>query len=123
MTLPSADSIISIAALIGAVVALWKYNTKTVHFFDRIDAQEKEIKDLKEDVEKKDREIREMIEEARSAENSELEQLRREINEELCINTYGLLACLKGLAEKGCDGPVHDAIERIEKHLNVKAHE
>lgn len=123
MSLPSADTIISFAALIGAVVALWKYNTKTVHFFDRIDAQEKEIKDLKEDLARKDREIREMIAEARRAENTELEQFRREINEELCINTYGLLSCLKGLQEQGCDGPVKEAVEKIEKHLNQKAHQ
>lgn len=122
MTLPSADTIISIAALVGALVALWKYNTKTVHFFDRIDAQEKEIKELKADVEKKDREIRVMIEEARKAENSELEAFRREVNEELCLNTYGLLSCLKGLREQGCDGPVKEAIAKIEKHLNQKAH-
>lgn len=123
MTLPSTDSVISLAALIGAVVALWKYNTKTVHFFDRIDAQEKEIKELKEDVEKKDREIREMIADARREESTELEQFRREINEELCLNTYGLLSCLKGLQEQGCDGPVKEAVEKIEKHLNQKAHQ
>jgi len=35
---------------------------------------------------------------------------------------YGLLACLKGLAEQGCDGPVSEAIDRIEKHINKKAH-
>lgn len=42
--------------------------------------------------------------------------------EELQLLTYGVLACLKGLAEKGCDGPVTDAIQRIEKHLNKEAH-
>lgn len=42
--------------------------------------------------------------------------------EELQLLTYGVLACLKGLAEKGCDGPVTDAIQRIEKHLNREAH-
>lgn len=44
------------------------------------------------------------------------------IKEELCLLTYGLLACLKGLEEQGCDGPVKDGINRIEKHLNQKAH-
>lgn len=42
--------------------------------------------------------------------------------EELQLLTYGVLACLKGLAEQGCDGPVTDAIQRIEKHLNKEAH-
>ena len=36
---------------------------------------------------------------------------------------YGLLACLKGLKEQGCNGPVTEAINKIEKHLNVRAHE
>lgn len=45
------------------------------------------------------------------------------IKKELQITTYGLLACLKGLAEQGCDGPVKEAIVKIEKHLNTKAHQ
>ena len=51
-----------------------------------------------------------------------LERGRDEINEELGLLTYGILACLKGLREKGCNGPVTDAVGRIEKHLNEKAH-
>lgn len=46
----------------------------------------------------------------------------RGIIEEQTILTYGILACLKGLKEQGCDGPVTDAIDKIEKHLNQKAH-
>ena len=30
------------------------------------------------------------------------------------------LACLKGLAEQDCNGPVHDGIDRMEKYLNKK---
>ncbi|MBQ2968659.1 MAG: branched-chain amino acid ABC transporter permease [Clostridia bacterium] len=41
---------------------------------------------------------------------------------ELTIVVYGLLACLKGLSEKGCNGPVTEAIEKIEKHINKQAH-
>lgn len=44
------------------------------------------------------------------------------VNEELTIMTYGILACLKGLKEQGCNGPVTKAINDIEKHLNKKAH-
>ena len=46
-----------------------------------------------------------------------------ELKEEQSLLTYGVLACLKGLKEQGCNGPVTDAIGRIEKHLNKKAHE
>ena len=44
------------------------------------------------------------------------------LKEEQTLLTYGVLCCLKGLREKGCDGPVVDAIDRIEKHLNRAAH-
>ena len=53
----------------------------------------------------------------------ELEKEMKDIKDEQSILTYGVLACLKGLKEQGCDGPVTEAIARIEKHLNVKAHE
>ena len=32
----------------------------------------------------------------------------------------GTLACLKGLQEQGCNGPVTKAIEELEKHLIEK---
>lgn len=44
------------------------------------------------------------------------------INEELTLLTYGLRACLTGLQKLGCDGPVTDAIDKIDKHINRKAH-
>ena len=44
------------------------------------------------------------------------------IKVEQSILTYGVLACLKGLKEQGCNGPVTEAISKIEKHLNQKAH-
>lgn len=46
----------------------------------------------------------------------------KEIKEEQTILTYGILACLRGLHEQGCNGPVTEAIDKIEKHLNQKAH-
>ena len=44
------------------------------------------------------------------------------IKEEQTILTQGVLACLKGLKEQGCDGPVTIAIKQIETHLNQQAH-
>lgn len=46
----------------------------------------------------------------------------KEIKLEQSILTQGVLACLKGLKEQGCDGPVTLAIEKIEHHLNKQAH-
>lgn len=45
------------------------------------------------------------------------------IKQEQTLIVYGLLACLKGLSEQGCNGPVTEAIGALEKHLNQKAHE
>ncbi len=46
----------------------------------------------------------------------------RSIKDEQKILTTGVLACLKGLKEQGCDGPVTEAITSIEEHLNKEAH-
>ena len=44
------------------------------------------------------------------------------IKEEQFILTQGVLACLKGLQEQGCDGPVTTAIKQLETHINKQAH-
>ena len=46
----------------------------------------------------------------------------KSIKEEQKVLTTGVLACLKGLKEQGCDGPVTEAIFSIENHLNKEAH-
>lgn len=46
----------------------------------------------------------------------------KSIKEEQTLLTYGVLACLKGLKEQGCDGPVTTAINQIEKYINKQAH-
>ena len=46
----------------------------------------------------------------------------KSIKEEQTLLTYGVLACLKGLKEQGCDGPVTAAINQIEKYINKQAH-
>ena len=51
--------------------------------------------------------------------NKELAAIRKEQT----LICYGILACLRGLEEQGCDGPVHEALNKLEKHLNQAAHE
>ena len=46
----------------------------------------------------------------------------KDIKAEQTILTKGVLACLKGLKEQGCDGPVTIAISEIEDHINKQAH-
>lgn len=45
------------------------------------------------------------------------------IKDEQEVLTKGILACLKGLHEQGCNGPVTKSIQEIEEHLNAKAHD
>ena len=91
------QTIITIATIVTAVVTITKYYNKLYDFIKEQGEQEDEIKKLK-DVEIK------------------------AIKEEQQLMTYGVLACLKGLREQGCNGSVTDAIDKIEKHLNAKAH-
>ena len=51
--------------------------------------------------------------------DEEIEKMKAE----QCLLTYGILACLKGLKEQGCNGPVTEAISKIEKHINKQAHD
>ena len=53
------------------------------------------------------------------AQDRELSAIRKENT----LLTYGVLACLKGLEEQGCDGPGHEAIDKIERDLNLRAHD
>ena len=46
----------------------------------------------------------------------------KSIKEEQSVLVHGVLACLQGLREQGCNGPVTAAIEQIENHINNQAH-
>ena len=54
---------------------------------------------------------------------SKQDEIIKDIQAEQAILTYGVLACLKGLHEQGANGPVTEAIDKLEKHLNQKAHD
>lgn len=41
---------------------------------------------------------------------------------ELQILCFGMRACLSGLREQGCNGPVTEALAALDKHLNKQAH-
>ena len=45
------------------------------------------------------------------------------IRKEQTLICYGVMACLRGLKEQGCDGPVTAALDKLEKHRNQAAHE
>lgn len=45
------------------------------------------------------------------------------MKEEQCLLTYGILACLDGLQQLGCNHTVPETRAKIEKHINKAAHE
>jgi hypothetical protein len=105
------QSIITASALLGAVTAIFTFILRVVRWFDRQKGQDIELAALRK---KHDEELATL----RGEHRTEI----KEIKEEQTILTYGILACLKGLHEKGCNGPVTEAIMEIERHLNENAH-
>ncbi len=94
------QTLITVSAIIGAVIAIATNFSKIVRWVDRQKKQDEDIKTLKKHHD----------EDMASA------------NEEMTLLVYGVLACLKGLKEQGCNGPVTEAINKLEKHVNQKAH-
>lgn len=45
------------------------------------------------------------------------------VQEEQTILCYGMKGALQGLIEQGCNGPCKEALAKLDKHLNQKAHE
>lgn len=95
-----ADIIIKAAGTLGTISALAAVVYKVIKWFQ---AQEKQSKD---------------IEELRKQEKKDIQAIK----DEQCLMTYAILACLKGLKEQGCNGPVTEAIGKVEKHINQSAH-
>lgn len=95
------QTLITAGAVAGALGGLGALVFKFVRWVDRQRTQDKELAAL------------------RKRHDDDM----RSLKEEQTLLTYGILACLKGLSEQGCNGPVTEAIQKIEKHLNKKAHE
>ena len=119
----TAQSIITAGSILTALGVIIGIIFKVVRWFDRQKNQDEEIKGLKATH---DADIAAL----KKAEADDIAALRKaeaediaDIKAEQQILTYGILACLKGLKEQGCNGPVTEAIKKIEKHLNQRAHE
>ena len=52
-----------------------------------------------------------------------LEKDNKRIKAESALIIYALGACLDGLHQKGCNGKVTEAIEKISKYINNAAHD
>ena len=95
------QTVITAAAVLAAVTALVTAFAKFVRW---VDAQKKQSAD---------------IENLKATHIADMEVVKQEQT----LLMYGILACLKGLKEQGCNGPVTEAVNKIEKYLNQKAHE
>lgn len=54
--------------------------------------------------------------------NKKQSEIIKAMQEEQTLICYGLKGALQGLIEQGCDGPCKDSLDKLEKHLNKKAH-
>lgn len=106
------ESLKAIASVITALTVIGSALVAVVKWYLKQKKLEKDFENQKEVNQQKLDELRE-------------EHVRdiRKIEEEACLHTYGILACLKGLQEKGCNGPVTEAIDKFEKYINKRAHD
>ena len=95
------QSLITVSGVVGAVVALVAYFARVIRWVDKQNEQDRKIQKLE------------------SHHEADVASLK----EEQTLLVYGILACLKGLKEQGCNGPVTEAINKYEKYLNQKAHQ
>ena len=102
------QTIITAGAVVAALSGLVGLLVKLIRWVDKQSQQNKQQNDE--------------LNALREQHNAEMEALRNDIASELTLLTYGVLACLKGQQEQGCNGPVTEAINKIERYLNKKAH-
>ena len=106
------QTIITAGAIFTALGVLVGRFAKGVRWFDKQEKQSTDIEALREKEEQDIKALREAMQRAMASFRKEQQLL-----------TYGSLACLKVLKEQGCNGPVTEAVNKIEKYLNQKAHE
>lgn len=97
----TAQTIMTWAGVASALGVLIGILVKLVRWVDEQEEQGKRITDLE------------------AKHDSDMQDTR----EESQMLMYGILSCLKGLQEQGCNGPVTEAIGKFEKYLNEKAHD
>lgn len=113
------DTIINIGKVIsaigiiaGVIFGAFKWYLKQENLKSEMDKNKQEQAEENETLKKEIQKLRQ----------DHVEDIKK-IQREACLHTYGILACLKGLQEKGCNGPVTEAIDKIERHINKQAHD
>lgn len=103
----------SVTAIAVFFIAIFKWYKS--HITDEFANLNKKID---EHIKHSDKKI-EVMEEKINCQDKEIQESK----EERLILLKGQLACLKGLKEQGCNGPVTKAINDIENYLIDKSHE
>lgn len=127
------ETVITAGSVLGALAAFGALAWKVFKWVDHQKEQDNEIAQMKADHALAIKEIKEThakdIDALRQKHDHDIKDSKdtsdaavKAIQEEQTLVVYGLLACLKGLSEQGCDGPVAEAIDKIDKHLNKRAH-
>lgn len=96
-----ADVIIKAAAVLTAIIAIGTAAYAVIKWFQKQEKQTADIEALRK----------------KQAEDTKAMQ------DELCLISYAMLACLDGLHQQGCNGAVTEAHNKLEKHLNQRAHD
>ena len=96
----SVDTIITLSKLIGALGVIIGVIVTFVKWLGKQEKQSEDIKELKEHH------------------NDDL----KNVQEELCVVNYAVLASLDALIQNGYNGKVTEAHDKLQKHINKKAH-
>lgn len=94
------ESVIELSKLIGALGVILGVVFAFVKWLSR---QEKQTEDIKELKEHHDEDL-------------------KTVQEELCVVNYAVLASLDALIQSGYNGKVTEAHDKLQKHINKKAH-
>lgn len=95
------QTLITAAAVVGAVVALTAYFVRLVLWFDKQNKQDKRIEEVQEHH------------------DNDMDAIK----EEMALIVEGVQACIKGLQSQGCNCPaIAKASEKFETYLNEQAH-
>lgn len=115
--------------MLSAVIAFVTLFWKLFKWINHQKEQDNRIKENADEIAEAEKRFNKKIETLKEQHNEDIHAVKdmhirdqKGLQEEQSLIIYGLLACLKGLAEQGCDGPVSEAITKIETHINKKAH-
>ena len=95
-----AQTIIELSKFIGALGVIFGVVIAVIKWFSK---HEKNGSDIEELHEQHDKDL-------------------RDVQDELCVLNYAVLAALDALKQQGYNGGVTEARDKLEKHINQKAH-